>query len=55
MDTSDNSPEYFRMRELRERESAEQATSDEVKFSHLALAENYRLLAEEAEQRDRDT
>jgi len=43
------------MRESQERGMAEQATSEEVKFGHIALAENYRLLAEEAEQRHRDT
>jgi hypothetical protein len=47
----DNSPEYYRMREARERELAERAKLEEVKAIHRALAENYRLAAEEAERR----
>ena len=47
----DDSPEYYRMREAREREMAAIAPNEEVKRAHLALAENYRLVAEEAERR----
>lgn len=46
----DDSPEYYRMREARERELATTAASEEARQSHLALAENYRMVAEEAER-----
>jgi hypothetical protein len=49
MKTVDNSPEYFRMRETQEREMADKAPTEEGRAVHLALAERYRDLAEDAE------
>lgn len=51
MHTADDTPEYYRMREKRERELAGGASTDETRQAHQALAENYRLVAEEAERR----
>lgn len=51
MRSYDDSPEYYRMREAREREMAENAPNEEVRAIHLALAENYMVAAEEAERR----
>lgn len=50
MRSYDDSPEYYRMREAREREMAENAASEEIRAIHLALAENYQAAAEEAEE-----
>ena len=51
MRSLDHSPDYYRKREAQEREMAETAISEESKAIHLALAENYRLVAEEIERR----
>lgn len=49
MNTSDNSPEYYRMRETQEREMADKAANEEARAVHQALADRYREMAEEAE------
>ena len=49
MNTSDNSPEYYRMREAQEQEMADKAATEEGRAVHQALADRYRELAEEAE------
>ena len=49
MNTSDNSPEYYRMRETQEREMADKAINEEARAVHQALADRYREMAEEAE------
>ena len=50
MNTSDNSPEYYRMREAQEQEMADKAATEEGRYVHQALADRYRELADEAEQ-----
>ena len=50
---ADDSAEYYRMREEHEFKMAAEARSEEARHIHLALAENYQALAEEAERRDR--
>ena len=49
MNTSDNSPEYYRMREAQEQEMADKAATEEGRAVHQALADRYRELAEEVE------
>ena len=49
--TVDDSPEYYRMRETKEREAAANAANDGVREIHLAMADKYKALAEEAEKR----
>ena len=46
MNTSDNSPEYYRMREAQEQELAYKAATEEGRAVHQALADRYRELAE---------
>ena len=50
MNVDEYSAEFFRRREAQERELADKAQSEEIKAIHLALAENYRAAAEEAER-----
>ena len=54
MNAADTSAEYFRMREEQERGMAERAASGKVKEIHLALADRYRELADEADKRERE-
>ena len=51
MQPADDTPEYYRMREKRERELARSAITEDGRQAHQALADNYRLVAEEAERR----
>ena len=53
MNMADDSPEYYRMREAREREMAADAATEEIRYVHETLAESYRELAEDAEKRER--
>ena len=52
MNTSDNSPEYYRMREAQEQEMADKAATEEGRAVHQALADRYSELAEEAETQE---
>ena len=46
----DDSSEYYRMRELQERDAAARAPNDAIAEIHLTLDREYRKLAEEAEK-----
>jgi len=48
---ADDSAEYYRMRAEYERQMAADARSEEARYIHLALAENYQALADEAQKR----
>jgi len=51
MQTMDNSPVYYRVREEQEREAALRASDDGIRQIHLAMADKYRELAKGAEQK----
>jgi hypothetical protein len=51
MQPADETAEYYRMREKQQRELAARALTEEERHAHHAVADNYRLVAEEAEKR----
>lgn len=53
MNTVDDSPEYYRLRESQERDAAELAANDDTRQIHLVLADKYRQLAKDAEAQPR--
>lgn len=51
METTDDTAEYYRMRESQERSMALKARNEEVRSIHLALADKYRERADLAEEK----